>query len=431
MPGGAAVSPDLLALTALLRRLFPGMDTEDDAPIPPPADWRRWAALVESNRLAPLIGNRLAGGLRIDGIPDALAVELAASAAEETREAAVRELALSELRRTLADAGLAWAELKGAALVDDLYAARCERAMGDVDLLLESPEACAAAADLLRGGGFRIARDMPGHHHLAPMRDHSTLLAVELHHNLTAPPLPPEALALFWARRIATPGGFRLDDSARLLHHVLHAANDPVDGPLLRDLFECGAQACALSEEQWEDFVDLTERTGRRVVASEVLALAAELTGCPRLDAVRPSAMTFWMRRRLEWCGAPSAAGRLVRQCARRHLERSQAAGRLRPAWLGLPGALLDLRGRPTPSGARPRASDFPFVRIGTATLVHRPDTGEVHLLGEPAATVWHALRDSPAGGQINASTNLPPPEFRAALQALRAAGLGPEPEDG
>jgi hypothetical protein len=425
------MSPDLLALTALLRRLFPGMETEEGAPIPPPADWRRWAALVESNRLAPLIGNRLAGGLRIDGIPDALAVELAASAAEETREAAVREVALSELRRTLAGAGLAWAELKGAAVVDDLYAARCERAMGDVDLLLESPEACATAADLLRGGGFRIARDMPGHHHLAPLRDHSTLLAVELHHNLTAPTLPPEAMALFRARRVATPGGFRLDDSARLLHHVLHAANDPIDGPLLRDLFECGALACALTERAWEDFVDLAERTGRRAVASEVIALAAELTGCPRLDAVRPSPLTFWMRRRLEWCGAPSATGRLVRQCARRHLERSQTAGRLRPAWLGLPGALLDLRGRPTSGGTDPRGPDFPFVRIGTATLVHRPDTGEVHLLGEPAAKVWHALRESPAGGRIAASTGLPPAELRAALQALRVAGLGPEPKDG
>ena len=418
------MSPDLIALTALLRRLFPGMETVDDAPIPPPADWRRWAALVDSNRLAPLLGNRLAGGLRIDGIPDALAVELAASAAEETREAAVREVALSELRRMLANAGLAWTELKGVAVVDDLYAARCERAMGDVDLLLESPEACATAANLLRGGGFRIARDMPGHHHLAPLRDHSTLLAVELHHNLTAPPLPPEALMLVRERRVATPDGFRLGDAARLLHHVLHAANDPVDGPLLRDLFECGALACALSEDAWEDFVALAERTGRREVAAEVLALASELTGCPQLLPASASPLTFWMRRRLEWCGAPSAGGRWLRQLARRHIERSQAAGDPRPTWAGLPGALLDLRGRPESAGKRPPPGDFPFVQIGSALLVHRPDTGEIHLLGEPAAKVWHALRESPAGDRIAASTGLPSPELRAAMKALREAGL-------
>ena len=418
------MSPDLLALTALLRRLFPGMDTEEEAPIPPPADWHRWAALVQSNRLAPLLGNRLAAGLRIDGIPDALAVELAASAAEETREAAVREVALAELRRALADAGLAWIELKGVAVVDDLYAARCERAMGDVDLLLESPEACAAAAGLLHGRGFRISRDMSGHHHLAPLRDHSTLLAVELHHNLTAPPLPPEALALFWASRVATPGGFRLEDPARLLHHVLHAANDPVDGPLLRDLLECGALACAMSAEAWDDFDALAERTGRRVVAAEVMALASELTGCPRLFPARSSPLTFWMRRRLEWCGAPTVGGRWLRQLARRHIERSQAAGRLRPTWLGLPGALMNLRARPAPGVGRPSPSDFPFVPIGSALLIHRPDTGEVHLLGAPAAKLWQALRSAPAGGPLPEVAGLNPPEFRAALQALRMAGL-------
>ncbi len=422
------MSPDLVALTALLRHLFPGMDTGANAPISPPADWRRWASLVDSNRLAPLLGNRLAGGLRIDGIPNALAVELAAAAAEETREAAVREAALTELRRKLADAGLGWTELKGVAVVDDLYAARCERAMGDVDLLLESPEACATAANLLRGGGFRIAREMPGHHHLAPLRDHATLLAVELHHNLTAPPLPPEALALMRERRVATLYGFRLDDPARLLHHVLHAANDPVDGPLLRDLFECGALACALSEKAWEDFLDLAERSGRRAVVAEVMALASELTGCPRPPPAGSSPLTFWMRRRLDWCGAPSAGGRWLRQLARRHIERSQAAGRLRPAWLGLPGVFTNLRARPAPRDAVPRASDFPCVCIGSALLVHRPDTGEVHLLGEPAAKVWQALRDLPEGGHLPGVTGLTPAEFRGALQAIRAAGLAGDP---
>lgn len=420
------MSPELAHLTALLRTIFDLGAEDDRGSLPPPSDWHRWAALVESNRLSPLLGNRLAAGLRITGMPEALARELAAAAAEETREAAVREVALAGLRNTLRAAGLDWIELKGVAVAADLYAARCERAMTDADLLLPSPEACNAAGESLAGAGFRIARDMPGHHHLAPLRDHSTLLAVELHHNLTAPPLSPAHLAALWARRVSAGEGWRFDDPARLLHHALHIANDPVDTPLLRNLFECGALAARLSPETWEDLERLAEQIGRREILAEVMSLASELTGCPGMKATA-SPLTFWMRRRLEWHGHPNRLGGLVRQVARRHMEQARAKGRLLPVWAGAPAALCSVLtsavGKRT-RGGRIRGLVFPSVQVGSATLVHRTDTGEMHLLNGLAATAWTTARPGVDRDELAKRTGAARADSDAALNALLEAGL-------
>ncbi|MFO1491704.1 MAG: nucleotidyltransferase family protein [Kiritimatiellia bacterium] len=389
------MSPELAHLTALLRTIFDLGAEDDRGSPPPPSDWHRWAALVESNRLSPLLGNRLSAGMRITGMPEALARELAAAAAEEAREAAVREVALAGLRATLRAAGLDWIELKGVAVAADLYAARCERAMTDADLLLPSPEACLAAGESLAGAGFRIARDMPGHHHLAPLRDHSTLLAVELHHNLTAPPLSPAHLETLWARRVPAGEGWRFDDPARLLHHALHIANDPVDTPLLRNLVECGALAARLGAEAWEDLERLAEQVGRRGILDEVMSLASELTGCPGMKAA-PSPLTFWMRRRLEWHGHPTRLGRGA-PGGEGTGDLAHAEGRLPPAWIGAPAALcsvLTLRGRKTGAGRQPLRAGL-SVGAGSATLVHRTDTGRC--ICSPAG--GDRLDHRPAGG--------------------------------
>ena len=60
---------------------------------------------------------------------------------------------------------------------------------------------------------------------------------------------------------------------------VVHIANDPVDTPLLRNLFECGALAARLSPEAWEDLERLAEQLGRRGILAEVMSLAAEGQG--------------------------------------------------------------------------------------------------------------------------------------------------------
>ena len=108
-------------------------------------------------------------------------------------------------------------------------------------------------------------------------------------------------------------------------------------------------------------------------------------------------------------------------------MEQARAEGRILPAWLGAPAALRSVmqsaigsRGR----GGKVRGLLFPSVQVGSATLVHRTDTGEMHLLSGLAATAWTAAPSPVDRDELAKRTGSARADSDAALNALLAVGL-------
>ena len=248
--------------------------------------------------------------------------------------------------------------------------------------------------------------------------------------------MPRNFIETLWNRRILDARGFwTLDPVGQFLHHALHAIKDPVDSPLLRDLFEVGALAARLSPEQQQEADELARAGGIHSVVSRSLRLAHRCFGTPLfMEAPAPGPYERWCERRLEWTAPQSRFERLVRHVARERFNRlcehpeernpfpwllTCAAGLGRRAFSPV-SRLIHLQRR------RYLRAPHAFMPIGPNTLIHDASTGEVHMLNEITTQVWEVADVPRTHAELMRllDARLSPADARAALAALRKAAL-------
>lgn len=206
-----------------------------------PIDWQQVLELAAWHRLLPLLWHHLTErGEHADQVPSAVLGELRRFA----REALAGHLRLEgELRRALAaldEAGIPVVLLKGAALVEAVYAHQGLRPMADLDLLVP-PDDVRRAFDVVQGLGYEVrgpkvrARDDDAwlaslHHHL-PLVTPSGSVLVELHHRLVVD-RPDYDVDGVWARAIpseAPPPHLLPAPEDLFLHVAAHFALDRIN----------------------------------------------------------------------------------------------------------------------------------------------------------------------------------------------------------
>jgi hypothetical protein len=291
---------------------------------PPPADdaWRRAPGdrLLRTaawHRVVPMLHRRL---LALRWAPttvrDAIEDAYLANAA--------RNLAVMASLRDAVDALEAAAVpvmlLKGAALLQDVYPDPAVRELLDLDLLVPGDQLEVADA-ALGAAGFRPESDggaapaqevRAGHHHAAPLVDHRTMTAVELHHHVAMASerrhFPIDDL---WRRaRPTADGAFLLPSAEDLLLHVcVHFTRNRLGGSHDRRgsggaLAQVGDVAWIVHRERidWKLLVDVA--LDYQLHGHVYLALyAAHAVGVPvpasALEALRPAGLDARVARRL------------------------------------------------------------------------------------------------------------------------------------
>jgi hypothetical protein len=339
-----------------------------------------------------------------DGLPDEIRNELVILHQRDGRDAFVRAAEFQRMLHALRNE-VDFILLKGIALIGPLYPEAVSRAMVDVDVLVRSAEDADRAAGALARAGFATGRLLPGHHHKPMLRREATALGIELHTNFITPPLPEALLRELWDRR----AGHTLDPVGQLVHHAIHAVNDPVDSPLLRNLFETAWLAGRVPAHEFQVFV---RRWGIAHLLARPLRMAHELYASPLLvEPIAPGFLEHWCRRRLTWYGELNAAQRIERALARKHIERMQFGAGPRNIF-----PILGILSRGTfqrlecfvrdARGPWTRAEGH-AVRVDSCTLFESRDTGELHMLNAEATQAWESLRGP-----------------RGVMRALRAKGL-------
>jgi hypothetical protein len=426
------------ALHHLLRvlRCASGL-AESREPLEIPADsepfWRQWTRLVFEHQLAPYLGSRPAM-LEQHEVPEAIIRTLGASHLESARDAFFRNAELLRVMKRLEGRAPVIA-LKGAAVAHLLYDEIAARPMSDLDLLLVRSDQLALARVMLLADGYRsTGDDRPEHHHAAPIRDSVRELTIELHTNLTTPPLSEEIMAEIRERVVSVPeirNLMILDPVARLFHHAVHAVGDPIDTPLVRNLLEVAMMVARTSSAQARELADLARRSGFGDRVSRALHLASELFGTPNLLAKEiEGPIERWSRARLDWTERRDRATRWGR--FQRHLADHQIANRALLIAAGADGArraaasrIESLRSRilghiaPLPLATAP---------VGSGLLAHDPASGKVHFLSPLSALVWSAAEEEPHPQKIEAAlleaAGIAPESTRAAIDALWQSGL-------
>jgi hypothetical protein len=415
-------------------------------PPPPPTalDWPRWLEVVHEHDLAPFLHARHE---RVGSpVPTAIADELAADYTRWAHTTLFRAGELAAVVDALGD--VTAVALKGSALAGTLYDEAAERVMSDLDLLIDGPAARDRAVDRLALRGYHVRfPDAVPDHDLAlwgPVQE----LEIDLHVNFTRPALPAAAMADAWASRVTTGAlGGRLtvlDAGWRALHAALHALSDPIDSPLLRNLFEVGWMARELSAAERDELVERARRYGVADRVARAFGLAHRLFGTPPLFALpRLSAWELWSWQRLSWrYGDDDARGRFVQHLAEYHLRRLHTSGRsgLDPRPLVATAAetaagilaghvetwsqrwltpwIERVRGGAA-AGLRRAPADA--VAVGDGLLVHDA-AGDVHLLDADAAQAWTAAAGDTTADAIVArlvTAGMPSARATAAVDAL------------
>lgn len=333
--------------------------------------------------------------------PPEHAATLRSEAALAGRQALVRAEGLARLDRLRRAHGVEAVFLKGAVVAPLLYSTLSRRGMRDADLWVRDTDQAARLQGLLRLEGLRTTRSMPSdHHHLDPLLDLSAAFTVEIHTNLAAPALPEAALADLWAMREPAPRDLpRLNDTGLFLHHALHALNDPVDGALLRDLWETARLAERLDAIQWQTALAWAEAHDQAGRIGDALALARAEFGFERdWPPARPRSFAF-----------RCAAQRLVAPLPLRRFDRAWlrllAQGleevQHRPETSGL-AAILRVSGRAVHSilrsaprrlrraiAPRYRRLEGNVLELGDDVLLHDPESGRVHVLNAAGTRVY------------------------------------------
>lgn len=420
---------------ALWGAIGAGRPVADSAP-----DWSKWLALAEEHKLSAFLYRRYRAN---PPWPDAVQAELAA---RYVPSGFLNALRLREQLRVLTalSARCAFVVLKGAALSLLLYEEAAERDMVDLDLFLPAERDVEAALEVLRERQYAPTRRMLGHHHLPPMLHRSGRLSAELHTNLTSPALPPVFLRRFFADRVtvSAPGGLSIPvaDRAHLLfHHCLHTLKDPIESPLLRNLFEIAWIAKTCGADDWARFWEISASSGRDEIARRALAMARDFFPVETPPFKRPSysSIEFWARRRLGWIdGALGPVARRIRHVGVKHFD-TMPAGRwswdapdmLRVVassiWNGVRSHLRPLlAARSNTPLRRVSAVASPFGK-GIALL--RPESGQVFVLRGPAADAWQLSVQSMAGNAMTSellARGRAPAEARDAVRTLVAMEL-------
>lgn len=404
-----------------------------------PIDGARWLELAREHDVAPLLAARPGAIPRPAGVD----AELAADLARWGHEAMFRAAELGDALAALAPVGEVIV-LKGPALAAAVYADASERVTTDLDLLVRDAPTRRAAIARLTALGYAPRDGATEDTHDLPLDNPVAQLEIDLHVDLTRPPLPPGALADAWARRVRLDvlGGVDiLDPVWRALHAAVHALADPIGSPLLRNLLEVGWLTAQLDAADRAALIDRAHRFGLADRAGRALALAHRLFGSPAvLGRPRAGAREAWAWWRLGRAyGAAEGAGRVLEHVAEYHLRRldragshdrdprpllatladvaaTQAAIALRRAVLRLAPAALE--------AAPARTAPLPD---GEGVLVHALDTDDVHVLAGDAITAWRAATPpAPRAAMIArlAAAALPAPRAAAAVDALVTAGL-------
>jgi hypothetical protein len=345
-------------------------------------------------------------GSRLGELPYAVPVETGG----ELRAAFVRASATAggraaEIAGALDPIGKACAPvlLKGYSLVGQLYRSAAERACWDVDLLFATDGAREAAREILLARGFHEGREIPDHHHAAPLVSRLSGTAFELHRNLTSPPLPAsvmqDLLDMVEPSSVFPGLGVRIfKGAARALHHGVHALRDPESEPLLRNFFELAWMITRLDEPGRERLAGLAEGAAAASAMPLAMGLAGALFGSsrPMMSGIPPETVS-WFVARINSMGVQRRVERLKRRASYRYIrgilgEENHGAER-RPARVALEtlgGACRRLvRKLASGAGSSPRRRDLPFARVGRGLMVHDVGSGHVHLLNEVAATLW------------------------------------------
>ena len=123
-------------------------------------------------------------------IPDDVRTRLRARRTQHAHAAAIRTRVIADVASAMAQVGVPFLVLKGAALAHLVYGDSGLRPMRDVDLLIRKADA-GRARDVLTRCGFSVSgAAVPAHHHhlrgMARTLDGATV-TIELHHELLAP----------------------------------------------------------------------------------------------------------------------------------------------------------------------------------------------------------------------------------------------------
>lgn len=420
-----------LSLACGLPTAWPARD------VPGSVDFGRVRSLVEKNQLLPFCvsrGRESALGFPGGGVTD---FDLAMSYYQSGRQAALRLAVLHQVREIL-NGQVEMVVLKGMAVAPLLYRELAERPMRDMDLLFQAPAERERARDLLEQAGFSSMRTAAAHHHLPPVVDPAGRVSIELHDNLMTPPLPRDFMAELWRHRVAgsdSPACPTLDAAGLFVHHALHALNDPVDSPLLRDLFEVATLGMRLNQGQHERVRELAARSGAAAVIATAVHLAHGLFGSPDFLSAPPRGpYEAWCARCLEWVPPFTAWRRFQRHAARERFNRLCEHPDERNPWpwagkciAGVAHRVVRHVGRLGHWGpARYRRADYHFVHVGENTLIHDASTREVHMLNADATRLWNAAVQAQSRSRLLAEL-LPyhsPAEARMAFSEMTKKGL-------
>lgn len=400
-------------------------------------DWNRWLQVLEENQLAPFLAGRTSPAWNV---PDWVRKELAAQYAR-AGSAAMPQL-VEFLRVLRALEGVAeTVVLKGAALVPLLYREAAERTMWDVDLLFASAEDQQKANGLLQAAGYRPRKRLASHHHLPALENPVNNMVFELHTNLVTPPLPPDFIAEIWQRRrrIETEGGPSyqvLDGPSLLAHQCIHALTNPIESPLLRNLFEVAWLVSRMGPSERDAFRDLARRWNIDTFVARALWLASDLFDSPPLfERPRRTAWELWSEARLEWCQYKSFWSRWLRHVSLKHIEQllEGAGERSVVPFLGVAGrsvwhAVASRVIPRLPRGGPPRRpACLRGAPLGETLLLYDASSGETHLLNPLAARVWDAADGTLRAGDIAdrlREHGIPPSDARRAIRGLVAKGI-------
>lgn len=434
-------------VTALATRLAHALGMPGPHRRPPEAslDWTDWLALVDENQVGPLLGSRRTWE-RSGPVPDWIRDALISRSLRNTHEMSFQ---LGELLRMFrAKPRLSGVVLKGPALALTRYEHAGERALSDLDILFRGAGPLEEFEEVLLSEGYQRGAPATGnlpHHHRPPLHHPARGVVFELHENLQTPPLPrPMVQELIDAAvpvgRTDWPSGLRiLDPAGQLVHQALHALDDPVDSPLLRNLLEVGWQLHLMDHFEREHVEALALRWGVEERVAEAVYLAHDLFGTPVILS-RPEfgARRAWALLRLGWTGSHRFdkpwVRRLSRHLAGRHLARIGEGEDERD--LAVLARLVGESLRSSVSSfARTRRKDRPISRapsletaeVGDGLLVFDRVSGGVHLL-DPLASLALETAASPRSGDALAkdlvSKGAEREDARACVALLLERGL-------
>jgi hypothetical protein len=370
-----------------------------------PIEWARWFAIVDEHQLGAFLASRAPPG----SFPAEIHQELEGQRIRAGHEAFFKHWALARAFEAFDAMGIRAIALKGAALFSALYRECAEREMSDIDLLFERQGDLAKASSWLESEGYGpLVQEaaIAGHHHVPPLASGVAELTFELHTNLATPPLPDALMQVMIERSVFVADRQRaLDPVFRLVHHALHALSDPIDSPLLRNLFEVGWMAHLLSAQERAALVEIADRFSLGPRLSPALHMAAALFGThPIFSGPSIDARAVWGWRRLGWVRSfderTTPVRRIERSLAAQHfrsLKRGASARRWGPFAAAAKAVVIaSLEGLvqkvPAIGDAYLSPASVAARPIGDRLLVHSLETKRVHLLDPLSRAVFESI---------------------------------------